>query len=99
MSDATTRTALPLDDWRQRWMQRKRGTRLHRVAEIVWRDDDQINGHGITVCGERGFLDMPGILSRMGAPRCPRCCKALGVPQGDGAPYNDKTLPVEVRDA
>jgi len=31
---------------------------------------------------------MPGIFSRMGAPRCKACCRALGLPEGDGAPYN-----------
>jgi hypothetical protein len=42
---------------------------------------------------------MPGIFSRMGAPRCKRCCKAVGIPAGNGAPYNDDDLTKEQRDA
>lgn len=33
---------------------------------------------------------IPGILSRMGAPRCIRCCKATGLPVGKGSPKNDE---------
>ncbi|WP_255569229.1 hypothetical protein [Roseomonas alba] len=40
---------------------------------------------------------MPGLFSRTGAPRCPACCAALGIPFGDGAPLN--TLEGEAADA
>ena len=88
---------IPTERWRSRWLQfNGRSVRLHRVAEITWWDDgtrddgtpEMIRGDGVTVCGKRGFLHMPGIFSRMGAPRCPACCKALGIPKGDGAPKN-----------
>jgi hypothetical protein len=86
----TTRPALPFDNdnWRRRWLQFDRGVRLHRVSEIVWLDDERIAGHGVSVCDQRGRMSMPGILSRMGAPRCKRCCKVVGIPPGDGAPAN-----------
>ena len=42
-----------------------------------------------TVCGEKWeATNMPGFLSRTGAPRCRKCCKRLGIPPGIGAPYN-----------
>ena len=50
--------------------------------------DDQIRGEGITICGRKGSLMMPGIFSRIGLPRCSRCCDILGIPRGEGAPFN-----------
>lgn len=82
---------LPADHWRSRWLVLPSWGRLHRVSEIVWEDseDDGMRaGMGTTLCGRRGFLTMPGILSRMGAPRCADCCRILGIPTGDGAPFN-----------
>lgn len=81
---------LPNDDnWRSRWLQLPVGDRLHRVSEIAWEDEDgERYGHGTTVCGRRGHLRMPGIFSRMWLPRCVHCCRLLGIPEGDGAPYN-----------
>ena len=44
---------------------------------------------------------IPGIFSRMGLPRCNRCCDAVGFPRGVGSPKNDDVcrellgLPVE----
>lgn len=32
---------------------------------------------------------IPGIFSRMGLPRCQRCCDRLGYPRGKGSPKND----------
>lgn len=43
-------------------------------------------------CGQTIQAELPGILSRMGTPRCSRCCRALGIPTGDGAPVNDQSL-------
>lgn len=67
---------------------------LHRVSSIDWDDwggepADKITGYGRTVCGVEGRLAMPGILSRMGLPRCARCCDFVGIPRGDGAPFNE----------
>jgi len=93
MTAATPRTPLPLSDdhWRSRWLVLPSWNRLHRVSEIVWEgegEDDKRSGHGVTLCGRKGYLQMPGILSRMGGPRCAHCCRLAGVPQGDGAPFN-----------
>lgn len=62
---------------------------------------------GVAVCGyepkgdgkrlPRGLFFMPGIFSRMGLPRCAKCCRKLGLPPGNGTPWNDKTLPEEMR--
>ena len=82
----------PLDvgtDWRMAWWVLPGWRRLHRVSELV---PDRLHGHalgeGVTVCGQRGSLAMPGLFSRMGLPRCAHCCRILGCPPGDGAPYN-----------
>jgi hypothetical protein len=85
-----TRDALliPREHWRSRWLVTGRWTVLHRIASIAWDDDDLIGGDGEAVCGVRGRFRMPGIFSRMGLPRCARCCKRLGVPVGGGAPFN-----------
>ena len=61
-------------------------------------DDWEVDGYipigiqGETACGRSGRLSMPGVFSRMGAPRCKRCCRKTGVPPGNGAPFNDKPL-------
>ena len=77
------------NDWRMRWLTSERGAGpLHRVASIIWDDEDQIAGSGVTACGKVYRLRIPGIFSRMGQPRCPMCCDVAGVPRGDGAPCN-----------
>ena len=84
---------LPIDadNWRSRWLVAQRWNALHRIAEIVWEDGEMIVGEGVTVCGRRARFSMPGIFSRMGLKRCPQCCKALGIPAGNGAPFNALT--------
>ena len=80
---------IPSDHWRSRWLVLPRWGALHRVASIEWEDPpDMIGGQGETVCGRKGRLFMPGIFSRMSLKRCPRCCRMLGLPQGNGAPFN-----------
>lgn len=44
------------------------------------------------VCGQTFRADLPGMFSRMGCKRCWHCCRALGLPQGKGAPVNDDSL-------
>lgn len=80
--------ALDRDHWRSRWLVLPRHDALHRVSSIAWEDGEMIAGLGTTVCGRQGRLSMPGILSRLGCPRCRKCCRALGVPAGRGAPRN-----------
>jgi hypothetical protein len=76
-------------DWRMRWFYLGDGAQLHRIAAITFQDEDRINGHGATACGRFGFMWMPGLGGRIGARRCPSCCKEMGVPQGSGAPFNE----------
>lgn len=84
---------LSQDDWRSRWLVLPRWGVLHRIATIEWDEpDEKISGNGATLCGRTGRLNMPGILSRMGLKRCPKCCRLMGVPQGDGNPYNEGIL-------
>lgn len=66
--------------------------RLHAPAE--WDDPDYaaMDENGLTVCGYRGTLLIPGIFSRLARPRCAHCCDALGWPRGKGSPKNDVTL-------
>jgi hypothetical protein len=82
---------LPVEHWRSRWLVLPTWDRLHRVSEIEWEGDDADDlrhGTGTTLCGRKGYLQMPGVLSRMGLPRCAHCCRLAGVPRGDGAPFN-----------
>ena len=80
---------LPIDDnhWRSRWLQFADNGVMHRVSRIAWQETEMIAGDGITLCGCRGHLHMPGVLSRMYGNRCPACCRVLGVATGPGAPY------------
>lgn len=81
---------IPFPEWRSRWLTFGKGT-LHRVSEIEWSADfpgQMIIGTGVTVCGRKGELTMPGIFSRMGSPRCHECCSTLGIPRGKGCPEN-----------
>ena len=90
------------DDWRKRWVQSSTGFVLHRVSEMpdYWfADGGFAGGRGRTVCGVRSRLIMPGLFSRLGSPRCRRCCRIVGVPYGDRVPFNDKTLSEEQRNA
>jgi hypothetical protein len=92
------------DGWRKRWVQMGESIVLHRVATTEgddWEADGltPISVAGTTACGRKGRLQMPGIFSRMGAPRCKQCCRKVGIPAGDGAPYNDEGLSGEQREA
>ncbi len=79
-----------LDDTRWRWVQLRAAVKLHRVQGYRSRDEDDVQLlEVVTVCGKRSeSANMPGIFSRIGAPRCKDCCDRLGIPRGDGAPFN-----------
>lgn len=62
--------------------------RLHAAVEFTY--DDWPFGDGLTACGHRGRLGIPGLFTRMGAQRCSHCCDRLGFPRGIGSPKNDK---------
>lgn len=76
-------------DWRMRWMYVGNGATLHRVYAIDY-NDDTCEADGVTACGRMDSMSMPGILGRMGgAPRCRTCCMIVGIPIGNGAPFNE----------
>jgi hypothetical protein len=90
-------------EWRFRWVQTFGGdSTLHRVTRAAHLEEQHWVGFtGVkTACGlYLPKVVMPGILSRMKAPRCWECCQALGIPQGFGAPFNNKYLTWEERNA
>ncbi|HEY9438048.1 MAG TPA: hypothetical protein VIS29_05240 [Streptomyces sp.] len=68
--------------------------RLHAVAqsEVTW-DDIALKGstHRCrAACGTRINATTPVLGERYKMPRCTRCCRALGIPAGDGAPATNK---------
>ena len=72
------------DDWE----------RLHRLVSGTGRDGftvpaDEVRWDGVTACGLAGAWHVPGVLARLGDPRCPACCAAAGYPEGAGSPKND----------
>ncbi len=62
---------------------------LHHAAEWNPNSDDVAAGNGVTSCGRKGWLAVPGVFTRMGAARCKQCCRNLGYPEGVGSPKND----------
>lgn len=62
---------------------------LH-AAEVEYDPREDTAGDGVTACGWKTHLAIPGFLSRMGLRRCFYCCRKLGYPQGIGSPKNDK---------
>jgi hypothetical protein len=69
------------------WWDTRRGDCLH-AAEVVYDPIYDVAGNGVTACGRKTWLGIPGLFTRMGLPRCSRCCKRLGYPQGIGSPKN-----------
>ena len=84
------------------WLTGRTWGRLHYFAGIgdaewaVWWEADSDPGYlhnALTAaCGRTVLTTLPGIFSRMGMPRCSGCCRALGIPDGNGAPLNDHGL-------
>ncbi len=59
-----------------------------QIAEI--QATGLVRGYCKLYCGIRvRGLTLPGVLSRLGAPRCRRCCKMFKFPFGIGSPRND----------
>lgn len=79
-------------DWAWRWVCYEDGERLHRVCELdiekIEAEQDGTRGKGKTLCGRKGNLSMPGVMGRMGLPRCHHCCRMAEVPDGLGNPFN-----------
>lgn len=74
------------------WLQTGgRAISLHYCHGVTHDDWEEISDGGkvlTTACGKRLEMRIPGVLSRMFSPRCRSCCKALGIPQGYGTPWN-----------
>lgn len=82
------------------WCYTARATRLHHASLTVEQYEDLgewahliDDGAVRTACGRiLMWPSIPGIFSRMGMPRCTRCCTRLGYPQGVGSPKNDSAI-------
>lgn len=85
------------------WFETYYGNRLHFMPDADGTSDDAglfwmrrcVDTGGKTstsLCGHTGVWLAPPMAARMCMPRCAKCCKALGIPDGDGTPFNDKEL-------
>ena len=71
------------------WWDTPTGERLHS-ASVPYDPSYEVAGNGVTACGRRLWLAIPGIFTRLGLPRCRHCCRKLGYPPGTGSPKNDE---------
>ena len=71
---------------------------LHYIESVLdWGEEtwelyeSQFNGERpwTSICGLNDFYGLPGVLSRLAAPRCSQCCKIIDIPNGNGCPIND----------
>lgn len=76
------------------WVQLQNRLTLHHMAAMDDLESAELEwgGDGVTTCGLRGYLMIPGLFSRTGCRRCTKCCDALGWPRGTGSPKNDSAL-------
>src|SRR5690606_8492279 len=81
------------------WVQALHGrsTTLHHLARYDGpiadeRYDPCVSGLGAASCGFATEWHIPGLFSRTGARRCPRCCDVFGIKRGRGSPKNDPEL-------
>ena len=76
------------------WYYTANGERLHHLpgsGAPFW--DQAVNeggAMGLAACGQPGRYIAPGVMHRLGLPRCVRCCDSLGIPWGNGTPVNDE---------
>lgn len=93
-------TAFPTDENHGHWWLTTfaRWERLHAVPgdALTWDDLSEAIDHGEGVqrraaCGPELDLIYAGMISRFTLPRCSHCCRALGIPSGDGTPCNEKS--------
>lgn len=90
-----------IGEWREiaewDWVLLGEGHVLHAVGALDNGDmaDEDWFGIGSTECGRAGELCIPGVFTRMKAPRCSRCCERTGMPQGNQSPKNvDECRPI-----
>lgn len=81
------------------WLTTGRWQRLHAIpATAITPEqmrnaiDDAQPAAALSACGLPRGWDMPGIASRLALPRCPHCCRTLGIPAGKGTPANEADL-------
>ena len=90
-----------VDHWWGKWVQHDgRSGILHRIDVHncdEW-EENEVSGYGVAACGFAAQFHVPGIFSRLDAPRCKKCCTKRGIAFGFGNPRNDKTLPIEVQE-
>lgn len=60
-------------------------SKLHYI-DAKWPEKDFL---ATSWCGVTTTFALPGVISRLGMPRCRRCCSLLGVPQGKGSLPNE----------
>lgn len=83
--------------WAWDWGVSQTGYVLHHARQITFDGVyGETAGQVVTSCGRNIWLTIPGIATRMGAPRCVHCCKAVGYPTGNGSPKNDDRIEVAV---
>jgi hypothetical protein len=71
------------------WLVLNSWNRLHAVSDDSWdNEEEEVMGTGEAACGASGIFVVPGVLSRLGLPRCAHCCDRLSVPRGKGDPIN-----------
>lgn len=77
------------------WLVTKSWNRLHFAdlsdAQVAEMEENCLLYGSVTLsCGRTAaMVSIPGIFTRMGAPRCIRCCQVRGYPLGNGSPKND----------
>ena len=78
------------------WLTTGKWRRLHAIPgnaitleQMRAAIDDAQPARAASACGLDRPWDMPGIGSRLSLPRCPHCCRTLGIPTGRGTPVNE----------
>ena len=82
-----------MNDSHWEWMVCSTWQRLHYIADESVRErfgDTGESQGGHAICGVDAVWNIPGPHSRIGLPRCAHCCKALGIPRGNGIPLNER---------
>ena len=87
-------TTAPIADYD--WLYTVHGDRLHH-AQLTPDQHAECEEWGglydvpVTLdCGRQATTVLiPGVISRLGMPRCVGCCRAAGLPPGKGSPKND----------
>jgi len=76
------------------WVVSRAWNTLHHVQLsdgqwAQWEPGDWLTGPVRLSCGRTAAgICVPGVITRMGAPRCTGCCRAVGYPPGKGSPKN-----------